>query len=102
MLVHHISIAEYVALHSHRIWIAAYCCLKGSDKGVQHSGFMGFVHRPEFYITRKHNVPENGSLSGFTWGEGDTTLLSPLEKANLNNCDWGWLFLRDPTECDWG
>jgi hypothetical protein len=39
--------------------------LMGSDDVVQHiTGFVDFVHYPEFYITRKHNDSETGSVTG--------------------------------------
>jgi hypothetical protein len=48
------------------------------------TGFLIFVHRPEFYIL-ENNVSETGSVSVLRWVEGDT-LLGPLERVNLN--DW--------------
>jgi hypothetical protein len=35
------------------------------------TGFVEFVHRPELYITRKHNDSETGSVCIFRLGEGD-------------------------------
>jgi hypothetical protein len=36
------------------------------------TGFLDFVHRPEFQITRKRNVSETESLCVFKRGQGDT------------------------------
>jgi hypothetical protein len=36
------------------------------------TGFVDFVHSPEFQITRKHNVSETGYVTVFRLGEGDT------------------------------
>jgi hypothetical protein len=44
--------------------------------------WVDFVHRPEFRITRQHNVSENGSVSVFRWGEGDTYCEGPFSKSN--------------------
>jgi hypothetical protein len=45
--------------------------------------FVDFVHHPEFKITRKHNVPETGSVSVFREGKETPALFGPLEKTNL-------------------
>jgi hypothetical protein len=42
------------------------------------TGFVDFVYRPEFYMTRKLDVSE--TVSVFMWEEGDT-LLGALERA---------------------
>jgi hypothetical protein len=48
------------------------------------TGFLDFVHSPEFYITRKYNVLETEFLPVF--GEESETLsvLGHLQRANLN------------------
>jgi hypothetical protein len=46
---------------------------------------MDFDQRPEFEITRKHNVSETGSVSVFRRGEGDTYCVGSLKKANFNH-----------------
>jgi hypothetical protein len=46
------------------------------------TGFLDFVHRPEFQITRKTTFRQ---LDRFlSQGEGRETLLGLLERANLN------------------
>jgi hypothetical protein len=42
------------------------------------------IRRPEFQITRKHNVSETESVSVLRRGEGDPYLWGPLERPNLN------------------
>jgi hypothetical protein len=36
------------------------------------TGFLDLAHRLKFYITRKHNVSEAGSVSVFRGEKGDT------------------------------
>jgi hypothetical protein len=42
------------------------------------TGFLDFVHRPEFFITRKHNVTETGSVSILRRGKIDTYSVGSL------------------------
>jgi hypothetical protein len=49
------------------------------------TGFVDFVHRPEFEITRKHSFSETGSVSIFKWREGDKYSNGPLESPNFNH-----------------
>jgi hypothetical protein len=46
--------------------------------------FLEFINRPEFQITRKHNVSDTESLSVSRLGV-KPTLLGPLETTNLNH-----------------
>jgi hypothetical protein len=43
--------------------------------------FLEFVHRPEFWIIRKHNVSETGYVSVFTWEEGIIYSVGSLRKS---------------------
>jgi hypothetical protein len=54
------------------------------------TGFVDFFPHPEFEITRKHKVSEDGFLSVFRWREREREpyLFGPFS-------DWGWIFLRD-------
>jgi hypothetical protein len=45
---------------------------------------MDFAHGPEFYLTRKH-VSEAGYVSIFSEEKETPTLLSPLQRFNLNH-----------------
>jgi hypothetical protein len=44
------------------------------------TGFLDFIHRPKFQITRKLNVLETESVSVFRWRERDTYLVASLEQ----------------------
>jgi hypothetical protein len=46
---------------------------------------MDVVHRPEFYITRKHNVSENESVSVLRCETETPTLLYPSQIYNINH-----------------
>jgi hypothetical protein len=52
---------------------------------------------PSFGIltTKEHNVSETESISVLQWGVDTSSELGSLERANLNHCDWIYLFLRD-------
>jgi hypothetical protein len=41
-----------------------------AGKALGITGFMDFVHTPEFQITIEHNVSETGSVSILRWGGG--------------------------------
>jgi hypothetical protein len=43
------------------------------------AGCVDFVHRPQFYVTRKYNVSEIASVS-FKPGEGDIYSVGPMER----------------------
>jgi uncharacterized protein YfaT (DUF1175 family) len=43
--------------------------VKETGKNLRITGFVGFVHRPEFYITRKREISETGPLLIFRQGE---------------------------------
>jgi hypothetical protein len=60
--------------------------LAGCDGGVQNYCVCGLCRSSGVLKPRKHNVSETESVSILMWREGDTTLLGPLERANLN--DW--------------
>jgi hypothetical protein len=49
------------------------------------NGFMDFVHRLEFQITRKHSVSETAVVLVSRWGEGDTCCVGRWERANLDH-----------------
>jgi hypothetical protein len=49
------------------------------------TGISGLCPSSWIVNTRKHNVSETGSVFVLRWEEGDTTLLGPLERANLNH-----------------
>jgi hypothetical protein len=48
------------------------------------TGFKGFVHRQELYITIKHNFSETGSVSVFSGGEGEIYSFGSLRKCNYD------------------
>jgi hypothetical protein len=52
---------------------------------TQNHRVYGRDYSPELRITRKHNVSETVSVSVLRRGEKDTSLLGPLEGANLNH-----------------
>jgi hypothetical protein len=45
------------------------------------TGFVDFVHRPEFSKARKHSLSETWSVSFFKWAEGDTQSVGTLRKS---------------------
>jgi hypothetical protein len=74
--------------------------LQAAGRVLRITGFLDFVHCPEFWI------PEHApfrKLDPFLFsGEGreTPTLVGPLERANLDWAnDWSWLFLRDMSTC---
>jgi hypothetical protein len=61
-------------------------------------GFVfGFVHRPEFQVTRKHNASWTGSVHVFGWGEGDTYSVGFLGKSEYQSLG---LVIQFPKRCD--
>jgi hypothetical protein len=51
------------------------------------TGFVDFVHRPEFYATIKHSVSETGSLYIFRLGQEGTYSIRSLRKNCLQSLD---------------
>jgi hypothetical protein len=47
-------------------------------------GIVDFDHRPEFQISRRHNVSKTGSVSTFRCGKGDTCSVGSFRKSYLN------------------
>jgi hypothetical protein len=67
--------------------ILLYIMISLLDGKSQNCWVYGLCHRPEFWITGKHNILETGYVSVFRWGEvkETPTLFGPLETANLNH-----------------
>jgi hypothetical protein len=53
------------------------------------TGFLDFIHCPEFWILRKHGVSETGSVSVLKWGVGGHLLCwGQLGPQSLNQVQW--------------
>jgi hypothetical protein len=57
------------------------------------TGFVDFVHRPEFEITWKHSASETGPVSIFWWGEGDTYSVGCLRPVVCTIVKTLWILL---------
>jgi hypothetical protein len=61
--------------------------LQASRWDVESKGFLDFVHRPEFWIIRKHISRKLDLSPSSADGKETHTLLGPLEKADLTSFD---------------
>jgi hypothetical protein len=55
--------------------------LPGTCYVFRMTGFLDFVHRTEFSITRKPNVSVTGSVSDFMWLEGENVSVGSLRQS---------------------